>query len=429
MILANEGWSNVKLKDVSRIGDGAHASIERKQHGILYLSSKNFGVDRLDLSNVDYISERDYKKYFKGESKAITKPIFNDLLLGIIGTLGSPYLVKASDSFGLSSSVAIIRVNQEVIAPLYLYYWIKSPMFQLAIDQIKSGVAQSFLSLAMIGNLPCNYPNIESQKKIASVLQSYDQLIEKNLRSITILDEISQNTYEEWFIRLRFPEYESTSFCSVTSLPVGWKIILLSESCTISGGGTPSRDNDEYWEGGDVTWFSPTDLSKAGTYCILDSSQKITKEGLAKSSAKLMLPNSFMMTSRATIGLFALIDKPFSTNQGFINVTPHESWHKLYLFFNFKSRVPEFYNHASGATFPEISKSKFKKLKVNWPDEKLLKEFDERVSPVIENMMKLTKQNLLLKEARDILLPRLMTGMIDIDKVELPEALLARIEQ
>ncbi|RLA41093.1 MAG: restriction endonuclease subunit S, partial [Gammaproteobacteria bacterium] len=176
----------------------------------------------------------------------------------------------------------------------------------------------------------------------------------------------------------------------------------------------------EYWENGDLTWFSPTDLSKANNLVLLDSTNKITEKGLAKSSAKLMQPNSFMMTSRATIGLFGIFNKPFATNQGFINVTPHKKEDKYYLLFNFKFRVPEFYNHASGAIFPEISKSNFKRLKIQWPSDELLVTWHNIVSPIIDSISNLTEQNKRLKEARDILLPRLMTGMINVDHIELP---------
>jgi type I restriction enzyme S subunit len=283
------------------------------------------------------------------------------------------------------------------------------------------------LSAGILKKLPVVLPDLISQKKIAAILSAYDDLIENNLQRIRLLEEVAQITYEEWFVRMKFPGHETAQWDKETGLPEGWKELSFGNACGISGGGTPSREVDEYWNNGTIAWFSPTDLSKAGTYCLLDSSQKITDTGLKESSAKLLQPNSFMMTSRATIGLFALIDKPFCTNQGFINVTPNESCHKLFLFFNLKSRVDELYNHASGATFPEISKSTFKKIKIIFPNENVLKSFDSTVAPVINTMMNMTRQNELLREARDILLPRLMTGVIDVDQVEVPEALLARV--
>ena len=148
---------SAKIDDVCVVGDGAHASIKRVLEGIPYLTSKNFKIDGLDLTKLDFISKEDYYKHFNGKSKAITKPILNDVILSIIGSIGSPHLVKNNDEFGLSSSVCILRPNEDKILPVFLYYWLKSDFFQQSIHQIKSGVAQSFLSLGMIKSLPVNY--------------------------------------------------------------------------------------------------------------------------------------------------------------------------------------------------------------------------------------------------------------------------------
>ena len=160
-------WERKTINEVCNVGDGAHASIKRVSDGFQYLTSKNFKLDGLDLSKVDYISEEDYQKHFKEESKAITKPKSNDVLLSIIGSLGAPYLVNEDDVFGLSSSVSILRPKNEIIEPKFLYYWIKSNEFQRSINNIKSGVAQSFLSLGMIKSLPVIYQEIIFQLKFS----------------------------------------------------------------------------------------------------------------------------------------------------------------------------------------------------------------------------------------------------------------------
>ena len=185
-------WNQEKISDVAIIGDGAHASIKRVKTGVPYLTSKNFKADGLDLTKLDFISESDYQKHFKEKSKALTKQQEDDLVVGIIGTLGAPYLVRKTDHFGLSSSVAILRPDKEKILPKYLLYWMRSPIFQNSINQIKSGVAQSFLSLGMIGSLPVNYPqSLDIQQRIAGILSAYDDLIETNLKRIKLLKDFS----------------------------------------------------------------------------------------------------------------------------------------------------------------------------------------------------------------------------------------------
>lgn len=213
-------WEKAKISDVCFVGDGAHTSLKRQEKGILYLTSKNFKAEDLDLTRTDYISEEDYHKHFKENSKAITKPRVNDILLSIIGSLGAAYLVNENDEFGLSSSVSILRPIESIIHPKYLLYWTRNTEFQNEIFQIKSGVAQSFLSLGMIKSLSIKYPtNISTQKRIAEILSAYDDLIENNLKRIKLLEETAQNIYKEWFVNFRFPGSEHTEF--IDDLPQG----------------------------------------------------------------------------------------------------------------------------------------------------------------------------------------------------------------
>jgi len=319
---------------------------------------------------------------------------------------------------------ALHRIRaKEGVCSVFLYYSLLNKGIQGHYEAYFTGAAIKHLTGESLEKIKVLIPPLPTQQKIARILSAYDSLIENNLKRIKLLEEMAQLTYEEWFVRMKFPGHEQAVIDPETGLPEGWKEINLDNACTVSGGGTPSKEVNEYWENGDITWFSPTDLSKASNLVLLDSKNKITKKGLQKSSAKLMQPNSFMMTSRATIGLLGIINKPFSTNQGFINITPYENHHKYFLLFNFKSRVQEFYNHASGATFPEISKSKFKRLKINWPSGSILQQWHLKVSPIVDSIANLTEQNQHLKEARDILLPRLMTGMIDVETLSVPEPL------
>lgn len=172
-------WIEGKIGDFCSIGDGAHASIKRHNNGILYLSCKNFKDGKLDLSKANYISEEDYAKYFRSDSKALTKPEPGDVLFSIIGTIGEPYLFKEDDFFGISSSVSILRpTSKEKLVPTYLFYWLRSSDFQKAVIGMKGGVAQGYLSLDMIRALPLKCPSSAEQKKIAYILSAYDDLIE-----------------------------------------------------------------------------------------------------------------------------------------------------------------------------------------------------------------------------------------------------------
>ncbi len=183
--LIPEGWQVKTIGDACLVGDGAHAKIKRQTSGVLYLTCKNLKEGGLDLSKVDYISEEDYNKYFRDNSKALTKLKADDVIFSIIGTIGEPYLVKPKDYFGISSSVAILRPNKSVLSTNYLYYWVKSHIFQNALYGIKGGVAQGYVSLEMIKSLPLYYPELSIQSQFdvhaSSILSLIEVLTRKNI--------------------------------------------------------------------------------------------------------------------------------------------------------------------------------------------------------------------------------------------------------
>jgi type I restriction enzyme S subunit len=183
--LIPEGWEVKTIGDACLVGDGAHAKIKRQTSGVLYLTCKNLKEGGLDLSKVDYISEEDYNKYFRDNSKALTKLKADDVIFSIIGTIGEPYLVKPKDYFGISSSVAILRPNKSVLSTNYLYYWVKSHIFQNALNGIKGGVAQGYVSLEMIKSLPLYYPELSIQSQFdvhaSSILSLIEVLTRKNI--------------------------------------------------------------------------------------------------------------------------------------------------------------------------------------------------------------------------------------------------------
>lgn len=334
------------------------------------------------------------------------------IITGRSGTLGK-FQFSNQDFWPHNTTLWVkdFKGNNEKFA----YYLLKTLDFTL----FNSGGAVPSLNRNLLNAYIINIPPLETQRKIAKILSNYDDLIENNLKRIKILEEMAQQTYEEWFVRMRFPGYETTKINETTGLPEGWERVKIENLCTVSGGGTPSKNNEEYWINGDINWFTPTDLTKNNSLVITESELKTNSLGISKSSAKVLEANSFVMTSRATIGIFSLLDKPFSTNQGFINVTPNDENLKGYLLYNFITRVDQLKGLATGATFPELSKSKFKVLDIVKPNKEILNNFSMYFEIITKQLFNLTYQNHRLREARDILLPRLMMGLVDVEDIDL----------
>lgn len=400
----------IALNDICNlITDGTHDTPKTVENGYPFVTALNLKGNVLSFDNSLFVDELTHKKIIYR-----SKPEKGDVLMANIGaSLGESAYVNIDFEFSIKN-VALFKPDSKFLDGRYLYYLLISPKEQALLKNKMSGSAQPFFSLDLLRKHQINLPPLETQKKIASILSGYDDLIENNLKRIKILEEMAQQTYEEWFVRMRFPGHESATINPEMGLPEGWEKVKIEDLCTVTGGGTPSKSNEEYWIDGDINWFTPTDLTKNKSLVITDSELKTNSLGISKSSAKILQPNSFIMTSRATIGVFALLDKPFSTNQGFINITPKNENLKGYLLYNFIFRMDQLKGLATGATFPELSKSKFKVLDIIKPSDDVLNHFSEYFDLISKQLFNLTYQNQRLREARDILLPRLMMGMIEV---------------
>ena len=281
-----------------------------------------------------------------------------------------------------------------------------------AIRALVSGTNVKGIRGTELKDIFVDYPDFAVQARIAGILKNYDDLIENNQRQIRLLEEAAQRLYKEWFVDLRFPGYENTPI--VDGVPEGWNSTTMDETCQAIGGGTPSTSKKEYYEGGNIRWVTPTDLTKTGSWILLDTEKKITNEGLDNSSAKMLPPDTILMTSRASIGYIALCENEVCTNQGFISCVPYYEKLRYYLMFNLLNRVDEIKAKATGSTFLEISKRTFREMAIIVPSEQVLMQFDSFILPVIQKMRTLRKGTESLTKARDRLLPKLMSGEMEV---------------
>lgn len=273
------------------------------------------------------------------------------------------------------------------------------------------GATMPNLNTGILSNLPLIIPTFEEQGRIASILSAYDYLIENNNKRIRLLEQMAENLYKEWFVRFRFPGHEKAEF--ENGLPKGWKVEHIGEVCDTLGGGTPSTSKPEYWNG-EIKWVTPSDITSKSSLPLLNVEGRITEEGLKSSSAKLLPPYTILMTSRASIGYFGLAPFPVCTNQGFISIIPNMVNMRMFILHNLMTRKDEIIMNANGATFLEISKGRFRKMKIVVPDDTLLDAFEKIARDVFIQVLKIEKQNTLLSRQRDLLLPRLMSGKLEV---------------
>lgn len=335
--------------------------------------------------------------------------------------LGASIKIPEDNKFLHNQRLGLVSINDtSVLDQEYAYHIFNLKNYREQVRGSASGATVRHTAPERIYKCEVVIPeSLEVQKKVASTLSNYDDLIQTNQQRIALLEEAAQRLYDEWFVKLRFPNHEQVPV--VDGVPEGWERVTFADICESVGGGTPSTKVNEYWENGDVSWVTPTDITRLSSLILLDTEKKITQKGLKDSSAKMLPANTILMTSRASIGYFGLIDRPVCTNQGFISIIPNNDIDRMFILFNLKSRLEEIDGLATGSTFKELSRRVFRAMSITLPTIELRQFFSDFVLPLFEQMRTITQQNQKLAQARDALLPRLMSGKMDVSCLSLKE--------
>lgn len=335
------------------------------------------------------------------------------------------YIKKGDPKSLLVQRVARLRAKGQ-LSQSYLRYLIGSEYFANYIQPIVTGVNVPHISAKQIGDFKIPIPEPNIQRKIAAILSAYDDLIENNNKRIGLLEKAAEEIYREWFVRMRFPGWEQVKF--VKGIPADWEVIRVADAFEFLGGGTPSTTEKRYWDNGTVNWFTPSDITKANGIFLPESIDKCTEEGLNNSSARMFPAYSVMMTSRATIGAIGINTTPACTNQGFITCIPNENFPLTFMYHWLKLNKPHFELLATGATFAELTKGTFKKIKIIKPEKTLVEQYDEKVAPMFKEMESLLQKVVLLKQSRDLLLSRLISGKLSVEALDIrfPPSMIAQ---
>ena len=295
----------------------------------------------------------------------------------------------------------------------FLYYALQNKTFFDTANALARGAAQPDLPHTSFNSIEFAYPSLFVQERIAYILSRYDSLIENYQKQIKLLEEAAQRLYKEWFIDLHFPEHENTKI--VDGVPEGWKKKTIADVCTnISSGSTPSRSNKAYWENGTIKWVKTKELQDGW---ILDTEEYISQEGYNSSSTKRFPVNTILMAIYAspTLGRLGILSTDCCCNQAALGLIADEniiSWQ--WLFWKLYELRDEFNAIARGAGQQNISGIVVKNKEIIIPDKGVIDGFTSVVSKMFEQQKSLSSQLRLLTEARDRLLPKLMSGEITV---------------
>lgn len=400
-------WKEVRLGDVcTRVcSGGTPKSTNLSYYGgeIPWLNTKEIDFNRI------YFTEKTITD--SGLNNSSAKWIVpNTVTVAMYGaTAGKSCIVKVPMT--TNQACCNLTINDEVADYEFVYYSLKNDYTTLA--SLANGGAQQNLNAQIIKDYVLKMPSLADQRRIASILSSLDRKIELNNKINADLEEMAQAIFKNWFVD--FEPFKDGKFVDseLGMIPEGWKVGRLDEIADVIGGSTPSKAKPEYYTQKGIAWLTPKDLSNHPAVYSSRGEIDITKEGYNSTSTKLMPKGTVLFTSRAPIGYISIAQNDICTNQGFKSLVPRKAG-TCFLYCFLKYVTPEIENKSTGSTFKEASGALMKSLQVIMPEQKVFEEFEEIVSPLFARIESLEKESTRLSLLRDTLLPRLMSGELEV---------------
>ncbi|MDD4218035.1 MAG: restriction endonuclease subunit S [Bacteroidales bacterium] len=267
------------------------------------------------------------------------------------------------------------------------------------LDNLGTGSTVKGIRLETLKGIQINLPPLPTQRRIASILSAYDDLIENNLKRIKLLEEKAQLTYEEWFVRMKFPGHETTPINEETGLPEGWEKSYFEGILNFKTG---KLDSNALVVDGKYDFYTcAKEVYKTSTYCF-------------DGEAVLLGGNN----ATGDFALFYANDKFDAYQRTYIVTAEKQRVPLVYVFYYLKKLLSYFQIVSSGASTKFLTMKILNKTKILIPQAEILNQYQGMIKPCFDLILKYDKQNQLLKEARDIMLPRLMMGVIDTDEME-----------
>lgn len=337
-----------------------------------------------------------------------------------IGSIGQKMIMAHTDLFINQAMNAIIPNDN--YDKNFVYYLLKLNLFQLKIFDSGTASGRENVSKSSFSNIKVEVPESkETQSKIATILSAYDDLIENNGNRIKLLEEKAQLTYEEWFVRMKFPGHETTAINEETGLPEGWEKGKLSELIGYQSGFAYKSAKFT------VEGFPVIKIKNIDNNTIETSNTNFIDEVYAYQTDKFKLNERDLLIAMtgATVGKVGIVPitkVPCYLNQRvgrFLKIGEVDNASFVNNFFTIGGGLNHVLNIAGGAAQPNISANQILSIDSIIPPFEILERFSVLAIKNTKENLNLQKQNQLLKEARDILLPRLMTGMIDVEHMNI----------
>ncbi|BAO83142.1 restriction endonuclease S subunits [Serpentinimonas maccroryi] len=337
----------------------------------------------------------------------------------------------------LAQRIVTLRGKPHLLDNDYLLYMLQAEAFQEQLKGRSSGTTVVGIKQSELRKVRLHLPPVQLQREVASILKALDRRIDLLRQTNSTLDSIAQVLFKSWFINFDpvlakadgrepdgmdaataalFPaQFEDSELGPV---PKGWTAQPIGDLVEAVGGSTPDTKNDALWEPAAHHWTSPKDLSGATAPVLLDTERKVSDAGLAKISSGLLPVGTLLMSSRAPIGYLSLSQIPVAINQGYIAMPPGGRLPPAYLYFWCQLNMDAIKGRANGSTFMEISKKAFRPIPALSPSPEVVDRFHDFATAVFNRLTANERQARALAELRDTLLPRLISGKLQLQELQ-----------
>lgn len=402
-------WKEVTLGEVSsKIGDGLHGTPKYNDEGSYYFINGN------NLNCGQIIIKNDTKRVGIDEFVKNQKDLNEQtILVSINGTIGNVAKYNNEPCI-LGKSACYINVIKEVDKE-FIYYVLTSANFKRNITNEATGTTIKNVSLKQMREYKFNIPcNLADQRRIASILASLDQKIELNNKINADLEEMAQAIFKNWFVD--FEPFKDGKFVDseLGMIPEGWKVGRADDFYQINIGKTPPRKEHQWFSTNpaDKIWVSIANMGNSGIF-ISDSSEYLTKEAVDRHNIIMVPKNTILLSFKLTVGRVAIADKELTTNEAIARFILSDDKYMEYLYLYLKKYDYNSLGSTSSIATAVNSKT-IKGMQMLQPSDNVIDAFHIQVNPIFEKIRSLTKENSRLSLLRDTLLPRLMSGELEI---------------
>lgn len=407
-------WKHYKMDElIEEISMGPFGSDVKKEfyvdNGVPILNGSNLQGFKLKEDSFGYLTKE------KADSLKKCNAHRGDIIVTHRGTLGQIVYVPVNskyDRYVISQSQFRFRCKADLVDVQYLVYYFhtREGQYKILANASQVGVPALARATSTFRLIDIKLPPLDDQRRIASILSSLDRKIELNNKINADLEEMAQAIFKNWFVD--FEPFKDGKFVDseLGMIPEGWKVGRLTDVIKLMPGGTPKTSEPLYWDNGTIPFFSPKDVN--GVYCFA-TEKHITETGLNKCSSNLYPKDTIFITCRGTVGKVCLAACDMAMNQSNYAIKAIDGYSQYYVFFLVKSVVERLIKKSNGAVFSAITSKDFDE-EILIPSQKAVEDFTNMIDGFFRRIFTIGTENSRLSALRDTLLPRLMSGELEV---------------